>query len=48
MACKKHDFIGHGNGVTCKLCGLNLTHEEYKAYLKEKDAPKPSKKKKGD
>ena len=32
----KHVFIGHKDGVTCKLCGLKMTHDEYVASLKKK------------
>ncbi len=43
----KHDLIGSADGVTCKKCGLHLTHKEYQEFLKpkpaqeEKPAPQP-------
>ncbi len=43
----KHDLIGSADGVTCKKCGLHLTHKEYQEFLKPKPAqeakpaPKP-------
>ena len=32
MDCK-HRFQGHKDGVTCLLCGLRMTPEEYAEYL---------------
>ncbi len=43
----KQDLIGSADGVTCKKCGLHLTHKEYQEFLKpkpaqeEKSAPQP-------
>lgn len=47
MDCK-HEFIGHAEGVTCSLCGLKMTQEEFRKYLKgekvqEEVAPKEPK-----
>lgn len=33
MDCK-HEFIGNAEGVKCSLCGLSMTREEYREYLK--------------
>lgn len=41
MACK-HVWIGSTSGVTCAVCGKQLTHEEYVALLeKQKKVQKP-------
>lgn len=46
----KHEFIGHAEGVKCSLCGLTLTTEEYRKYLKgevkTEEKPKKTTKKK--
>ena len=45
MMCE-HIFKGHAEGVTCKLCGLRMTTDEYMAYLgtpEEPEAPKKPK-----
>ena len=36
MACN-HKFQGHKDGVTCQLCGLQLTADEY--FKQTKNAP---------
>ena len=35
----KHEFEGHADGVTCLLCGLNLTTLEYRDFLKNGEVP---------
>lgn len=42
MTCN-HKFQGHKYGVTCLLCGLKMTAEEYAAYLKPGIAEAPQK-----
>lgn len=49
MTCN-HKFRGHKDGVTCMICGLNMTPDEYQEYLNpsapeapEKPATKPRK-----
>ncbi len=32
MSCN-HQFIGHARGVTCKICGLSMTPDEYRAFI---------------
>ena len=32
MTCN-HKFRGHKDGVTCMICGLNMTPDEYQEYL---------------
>ena len=50
-ACK-HEWVGGADGVTCRLCGAHLTHDEYVAQpgeaasAKLKPAKKPANKKK--
>lgn len=39
MPCN-HKFQGHKNGVTCLLCGLTMSPEEYGVYLLAQAAPK--------
>lgn len=39
MGCR-HEFIGHAEGVKCSLCGLEMTTEEYREYLKGGKAEK--------
>ena len=40
-----HVFIGTADGITCKICGLHMTVEEYREYLqpsgKTKNPAKP-------
>lgn len=50
MTCN-HKFRGHKDGVTCMICGLNMTPDEYQEYLNhsapeapEKPARKPARK----
>ena len=38
MPCN-HKFQGHKDGVTCLLCGLCMTPDEYRAYLKTPETP---------
>lgn len=40
MTCN-HKFRGHKDGVTCMICGLNMTPDEYQEYLNHSapDAP---------
>ena len=33
----KHVFEGRADGVHCKACGLHLTAQAYKDYLKPKE-----------
>lgn len=40
MDCK-HEFIGTDKGVTCSLCGLHLSHDEYVEYLLTGKMPAP-------
>ena len=37
----KHEWVGHENGVTCELCGMNLTAKQYVNLLagEEKSSP---------
>lgn len=30
----KHEFVGAADGVHCTRCGLHLTPEQYRAYMK--------------
>jgi len=39
----KHVFIGSTDGVKCKICGKEFTHEEYLELISDK--PKTPKKK---
>lgn len=39
----KHEFEGHADGVTCLLCGLNLTTLEYRDFLKNGEVPSSDK-----
>ena len=39
MDCK-HEFIGNAEGVKCPLCGVKLTQQEYREYLKGNKAQK--------
>lgn len=32
MTCN-HKFRGHKDGVTCMICGLNMTPDEYQEYF---------------
>lgn len=32
MTCN-HKFRGHKDGVTCMICGMNMTPDEYQEYL---------------
>lgn len=32
MSCN-HQFIGDAEGVTCELCGIRMTAEEYRSFL---------------
>lgn len=45
MSCN-HKFQGHKDGVTCVICGVTMTPEEYAAHIKSASKPKPAKKKK--
>lgn len=49
MECN-HRFEGHADGVTCQLCGLRMTADEYAAYLnipaEQNPAGRPKKPKK--
>lgn len=38
MACN-HKFQGHQNGVTCLLCGLHLTTQQYHELLHPPESP---------
>lgn len=38
MACN-HKFQGHQNGVTCLLCGLHLTPQQYHELLHPPESP---------
>ena len=39
MSCD-HIFKGHAEGVTCMRCGLQMTTDEYMAYLGTPEEPK--------
>lgn len=36
-----HKFKGHKDGVTCLLCGLKMTAEEYASFTDKAPAKKP-------
>nr|DAQ84637.1 MAG TPA: Spt4/RpoE2 zinc finger [Caudoviricetes sp.] len=39
MSCK-HEFVGRSDGVKCRLCGLFLTAEQFRAELaKQENSP---------
>ena len=39
MSCK-HEFMGRSDGVKCRLCGLFLTAEQFRAELaKQENSP---------
>lgn len=38
-----HKFTGHADGVTCQLCGLRMTTDEYVAYLNTPEEKRPVK-----
>ena len=40
MPCN-HKFRGHKDGVTCLLCGLRMTPEEYAEYLRPSAPEEP-------
>lgn len=43
MTCN-HKFRGHKDGVTCMICGLNMTPDEYQEYLNPSAPEAPAKK----
>ena len=43
MDCR-HEFIGTDSGVTCAVCGLHMSHDEYVEYLRSGKEPASEKK----
>lgn len=43
MECK-HEWLSDENGVTCLICGLHLTQDEFQAYLRDEKLPQKTSK----